>query len=286
MSLKSSILEIYKHLPFELAVALSRWKPSLALYIPPAGRDLVIDDYLGMFKVQIDTYSDVERCMLSRTYEPATVAIVNKFVRPGQVCLDIGANVGAITLAMVKAVGETGRVEAFEPGSRFIERLRKNLEMNPAVAGRVHAHQLGLSDEPGELLWQESRNAPGNASIHWIDPSRPSARVNVTTLDAFVLEQGLSAVHFLKIDVEGMERRVLAGGLETIRRDRPVIYFESSLSDDEQKQAGQAIEDMLTSIGYRLYKIVDNKGRIRPTQYPDFSFNTIAIPEDGEYPRK
>jgi FkbM family methyltransferase len=286
MNLRSAIIKTYQRLPFPVAVALSRSWPSLAFYIKADRREIVIDDYLGAFRVKIDTHSSIERRMLSRMYEPPTVNVIQKMVKPGQVCLDIGANVGAITLALAKRVGSEGRVEAFEPGPALFERLRANVALNPAVAGRVHLHQLGLSDAPGELFWQESEVDAGNATIHWANPSLPGVHVAVTTIDAFVESQGMDAIHFLKIDVEGMERRVLLGGIETIRRHLPVIFFETSLCDEEQKQEAREIQDMLTQLGYRLYKMLDDRGTIRPTEYPDFSLDTLAIPIQGNHVRQ
>jgi FkbM family methyltransferase len=283
--LRSLIIKLYQNLPFAVAVALSRIKPALAFYIKPGRCDLVIDDFLGCYRINVDTHSDIERRLLSRQYEPDTLRVIEKVVKPGQVCVDIGANVGAITLALARMVGPEGRVQAFEPGPPLFERLRKNLEMNPSVSGRVEIHQLGLSDKPGKLFWQESQLDSGNATIHWADPSRPGVHVAVTTIDSLADKLGWDAVHFVKIDVEGMERQVLSGALKTIRRHRPVIFFETSLCDEEQKQAGREIQEMLTQLGYRLYKIIDGRGSIRPTSYPDFSMNTLAIPE-GESPRE
>ena len=219
------LIRIYKTLPFPIAVTLSRWRPNLAFYINSRNKELVINDFLGEYIVNINMKSDIERRMLSRTYEPESISIINLFVKPGQVCFDIGANVGPITLALAQAVGSGGRVESFEPSPLFFDRLCRNLALNPSLSGRVFPHQFGFSDEPSELLWQEAPRDPGNGTIHWADPTRPGIGVPVTTLDAFVVEQGYDSLHFLKIDVEGMERRVLTGGLETIRRFRPVIFF-------------------------------------------------------------
>ncbi len=277
-SVKAFILRIYRRLPFPVAVALSRIKPDLAFYIKAGPRDLVINDYLGEFRVNIDTHSDIERRMLARRYEPQTLSVIETLVRPGHVCFDIGANIGAITLALAKAVGANGRVVSFEPGPPLFERLTRNLALNPSLHGRVQPHRLGLSDAPGELFWQASRTDPGNATIHWADPSQPGTKVEVSTIDAFVAAQGITALHFLKVDVEGMERRVLSGGLETIRRFQPAIFFETTLCDDEQKREALAIQELLASLGYHLYKITDDSGTLRRTAYPDLSDNTVAPP--------
>ena len=69
----------------------------------------------------------------------------------------------------------------------------------------------------------------------------------------------------------------LQGGVESLRKFQPVLFFESSLADDEQKAAAQKIEGLLRDLGYRLYK-VGAHGSVVETRYPDFSFETLALP--------
>ncbi len=283
MELQLIIKALYGRLPFPLAVRLARGRPDVAFYIRTRHRELTIDDFMGSFTVAIDTNSIIERRMLSRRYDLETEAIIRKFVRPGQRVLDVGANVGGVALALARRVGPEGRVEAFEPGPPFFERLTRNLAANPTIAGRVRAHRLGLSDEPGRLLWQPAPNDPETASIHWSNPSRPGGvEVPVTTLDAFLSEQGIEAVHFLKSDVDGMDHKVLAGGREMIARQRPVLYFETSMCDDEQREAARSIERMLDALDYRLYRITDKRGGLRPSRFPDFSLNMLALPAEAD----
>jgi FkbM family methyltransferase len=190
--------------------------------------------------------------------------------------LDIGANVGAVTLALAKAVGPTGQVQAFEPGPPIFAKLQENLRLNPRLR-TVEAHMVGMADSEGKLMWQESGSDPGNASIHWVDARRPATTVEVTTLDAFADRRQLGPIHFIKIDVEGMELKVLKGGLESVRRYRPAIYFESSMCDEEQRAAAREIEGLLGDVGYRLYK-VGMRGAVVETRYPDLTFETLALP--------
>ena len=68
----------------------------------------MVKNYLGEFLVRVNTDSDVERRLLSKSYELGTQAIIARYVKPGQHVLDIGENVGAITLALAKAVGPKG----------------------------------------------------------------------------------------------------------------------------------------------------------------------------------
>ena len=91
----------------------------------------------------------------------------------------------------------------------------------------------------------------------------------------FAREKGLKSLDFIKIDGEGMKLQVLRGGLESLQRFQPILFFESSLADDEQKKAAQEIEGLLRDLGYRLYK-VGMHGSVVETQYLDLSFEFVG----------
>jgi len=273
---KRAARSIYSALPFDLAVRLARGKPHWAFYIRDRQRRLTIDDYLDSFRIAIDTSSDIERRMLSRTYEPDIIEVVERFVPAGGICLDVGANVGACTLAMADRVGSTGTVHAIEPGRAFLARLRGNLELNPSIAARVTIHEVGLSDHEGSSQWQSSVSDPGTASMHWVDPKRPVQTIAVTTLDRLAEDQNLSRLDFLKIDVDGMDHLVIRGGVNAILQHQPVIVFETTLCDSEQVAAAEEATRWLEGNGYRIHHITGNV--IRPTRFPDLSMNTLALP--------
>jgi len=268
---------VIRRLPFRLAVALSRGYPDVAFYINGGRRQLRIDDYLDQWNVNIDTFSDIERRMLSRTYESETMGVIDEFVSAGDICVDVGANVGAIALALAKRTGESGKVHAFEPGPPLFERLQDNVRLNPGLSSYLELHQMGLSDKQDELCWQESSRDHGNATIRWADNNRPVTRIPVTTLDDFAREHSLERLDFLKIDVEGMEYEVLSGGKVALAKFMPVIYFETSLCDEEQKAAARGSEIFLENLGYRLHKVLNCRGDIRPTNFPDLGPNTVAV---------
>src|SRR4051812_5528651 len=78
------------------------------------------------------------------SFEPSTVGTLQYLVRPGDVVLDIGANVGSHTLRLAQFVGTAGRVYAFEPTDYAFQKLQKNLTLNPLLAARVTAEQIML----------------------------------------------------------------------------------------------------------------------------------------------
>lgn len=260
-------------LPEALTLPLLRCIPRLANCIPP-GRIYHFGGYLGDLKVRIDTTFPIERQMLSGTYDPESCRVIRRFVLEGSVCCDIGANVGALALAMAQRAGTQGRVFAFEPGPPTFQKLQENVSLNEQFSGVIHPVNLGVADKPGHLFWNEDPENLGNA---WL--LRPAGtKVSVTTVDAFCSDQRLEKLDFVKIDVEGMEYEVLLGGVESWRRFRPVIYFETMR--DYEKERGlplfEQIESLLTDLGYQLFSLEGD--RQIPVTAKTFATNTLAIP--------
>jgi FkbM family methyltransferase len=262
-------------LPLRLRVSLTkRLFPQLRRYLP-YGREITIDDYLGELRVVLDMTYPIEREMLVDWYEPDAIAVISALVGEGDICLDIGANVGALTLAMARVVGPRGKVYAFEPGPLTFPRLARNIELNPSIRGRVVALQVGVADKPGTLYWNEEADNRGNATL-----LRASGTpVQVVSIDGFFADKPLRELRFVKIDVEGMELEVLRGGRSTWLAHRPLIYLET-LRDFESARGlplFQQIETFLRGMGYALFR-VDEDRRLRPVTAATVDMYTLAVP--------
>jgi FkbM family methyltransferase len=208
-------------------------------------------------------------------YEPLTVKIIRQFVKPGDRCFDIGANCGALTLAMAQATRAPGTVIAFEPGPPLYRRLKQNLSMNPWLDNVVEAFCLGIGEKRGTLRWSEDPDNRGNASLA-VDGGGDGVEVLVTTLDDFVHRTEFAHIEFLKIDVEGMEYDVFKGGLNTLKTMRPKIYFETMKEFAEYRgfDIFAGIEDMLRPLGYKFYRVPE----LTETNLQETSINTLALP--------
>lgn len=143
------------------------------------------------------------------------------FVEPGDVVIDAGANVGALTIPLAKRVGRTGRVHAFEP-QRFVHQLLcANVALNQLT--NVHAHHAALGGQAGTIeVPALDYGAAGNYGGLALDLGVPGEPVALVTIDSLKLAR----LALLKADVEGMEMAVLTGARETISRCRPVLYLE------------------------------------------------------------
>src|SRR5207302_1909451 len=127
-------------------------------------------------------------------FEPITIGIIERFVRAGDVCFDIGANVGAITFALAQRAGARGRVFAFEPGPPTFQRLKKNLALNPRLRDVVTPIPRGVGEKSGLLCWEECADNRGNAEL-----GGDGIEIEVTTVDDFVTSNNVPRVDFIKI---------------------------------------------------------------------------------------
>lgn len=176
-------------------------------------------------------------------YSPGEAELFRRLVRPGQVVVEAGANVGAHTLALSALVGDDGRVVAFEMQRVLYQVLCANLALNGRT--NVHGHLAVAGAAPGwtrvpRLDYHREGNFGG------IAPGGPGdgERVPVVTIDSL----DLTTCHLIKADVEGTELDVLRGADATIRRHRPLLYVEN-----DRPERSTPLIAHLRDLGYDLY---------------------------------
>jgi len=151
-----------------------------------------------------------------RVWEPYVIAQLEEHLAPGDVVLDVGAHIGALTVAMARRVGEAGTVYAFEPQRKIYRELIHNLALNALT--NVVPLRFALSAESGLLEMDAGDGMDGQVSI-----GRGGDVVEARTLDSF----GFPSVALIKIDVEGHEVEVLHGAGKLIESFHPVIIIET-----------------------------------------------------------
>ena len=155
-----------------------------------------------------------------------------QWVRPGDVVLDCGANVGVFTRAALSA--GAGKVVAIEPSPRNIACLRRTFSVEIAE-GRVVLYPGGVWDREDILPLNESITSAEDSLVMQRKEFRSSVRVPLTTIDRLAAELNLGRVDFIKMDIEGAERKALAGASHTIERFHPRLEVSvNHLPDDPQ----------------------------------------------------
>jgi FkbM family methyltransferase len=191
-------------------------------------------------------------------FEPETTEEITRLVRPGSTVLDIGANIGSITLVLAQLVGTEGRVYAFEPTTYAVQKLRRNLALNQSLRERVTVEQVRLTCEkainkPVEIYssWKLVGDEQRHPKHRGIAQSTEGAAT--LSLDAYCKEQRISKVDFIKLDVDGFEGEVLAGAINLLKRDRPPICMElAPYALVERGSSVQEVFGILEACGYRV----------------------------------
>ena len=162
-------------------------------------------------------------------YEPQVAAYLKSNLARGAAVVDIGANVGFFSLAVLALIpGST--VHMFEPSPRPRSRLASSIARNRLEA-RAILNPLALYSEPGEMdffVHTGYHSAfDGFRDTNYALAGEPTRiKVPVTTLDLYVAEAGITHLDLVKIDVEGAELSVLQGAERTLRELRPRVLFE------------------------------------------------------------
>lgn len=154
---------------------------------------------------------------------------LEKFLDSGSVFIDAGANVGIYTLKAAKCIGKDGVVLAIEPFPDVMATLFNNVQANGFTNVRLRNLCLGEHTR-SEMFWM-NLNKPNSFSLVKRNEEASSfSSLSVALNDLFVWE-GLHRLDYLKIDVEGAEKQVLAGAMNILKKYRPIIQLEVTLND-------------------------------------------------------
>lgn len=217
-------------------------------------------------------------------YGEHETALLCRLLRPGDAVVEVGANIGAITVPLAKAVGPAGKVLAFEPQPMVFHTLCANLALNALENACAYPYALGIHQGYTGMPRMDYAvaNNFGGVSLPAGDALTqggylpvPSVRLDEVCLDM--------APRLLKIDVEGMECEVLQGAERLIRRSRPLLYAEN----DRLDRSAELIR-LLRRLDYRLYWHTpplfnpDNYFRYPGNHYGStVSVNLLGIPAES-----
>jgi FkbM family methyltransferase len=215
----------------------------------------------GKFYMQIDPRDPMDRSFYFGAYEQHLVRLIAATVRPGDVCIDVGAQKGFITSHLAVAVGPGGQVMAFEPDPRAMQALASNVRRNGFEQVKPFACALGDCDGACEFVLSRqlgwSSRFPNEAAQAVV---ASTTSVCTRRLDDVLAEAGVRPethrLSFLKIDAEGSEPLILPGARETIERFRPAIHIEVNKASLRAGGFGtDSIESLLRSLDYELFAI-------------------------------
>lgn len=210
-------------------------------------------------------------------FEPVCWGFVKRFLRPGMVVFDLGANLGQYTLLAARCVGKSGRVHSFEPSRRMFAELEFNVQLNGlsdiclltplAVSDACGAANLSRYEPGAEVYGSLGRHTRTEAAVIGYEC------VKTVTLDDYVERMRVERVDFLKMDIEGAELPALRGAEKLLSAsDAPTILLEmADVNTEGFGYQASEIWDFLEERGYRLF-VLDSDGRppketVRPKDF-------------------
>jgi len=193
---------------------------------------------------------------IPEVYEPDVWRILRNEVRAGDIIADVGASVGLYTIVMGQRVGPSGRVYAFEPDDRTLRLLRRHIELN-GLTGRTKILPYAVGDQNGMIAFIGDKSVESHVSL---SGGNSTTSVRSVTLDSMFPSKRIDV---MKIDVEGFEMNVLAGGRELLNsptRSPRTIFIE--VHPSFWPRYGVTSEALLDLLRRASYEVFDTDGNI------------------------
>jgi FkbM family methyltransferase len=231
----------------------------------PITRDVVLCDGT---RVCVDTRDIVQRYLYQfGIWEPSLTSWLTRTLRPGDVFVDVGANIGYYALLAARLVGNRGSVVAIEPSPVAHAALRRNVARNHADNVRLVSY--AVAEDHHELAFYEPK--PGahsvTTSVRTRDDQIPAFRTRAHPLSSLLTAEELGAARVIKIDIEGGEYAALAGLVPVLSGACEDMEIVVEVSESLLARQSRTIADatrLLTDRGFHPYRLVNS---YRPSSY-------------------
>lgn len=229
---------------------IKRWPAVFACSMP---RKTV--EVAGGLRMNVGLVDMIERSLwVTGSWEPHVLQLLEKKVSAGDVVLDIGANIGFLTMFASRLVGPKGLVISIEPCHNNISKLCENLVLNDLANVVVLSSAAGEVWKKGDICFAGA----GNSGATEMRGARVSRKHAVLELPLDALRAGGFRPSLIKIDIEGYELLALRGLRKTLESCKPIVVLE--LTDRFLRELGQSAVELLSfmeDMGYECRLLAD-----------------------------
>lgn len=207
--------------------------------------DLVLVERINGFKMLVnprDAGIGTE-LIYSHIHEPQVTRLIPCMVRPGDIVLECGANIGYYTLLLSKIVGLKGKVIALEPNPEVFSILQLNLELNGIKNVETHQIAIGGKDGVGRMYLKKASNLSSMLENEG-ESATDSIVVPVIRLETLYKKLGISSCNMIRMDIEGYEADFLKGNFEFLMKLHPRIVLEYHIQKIGISKAETLLFDM------------------------------------------
>jgi FkbM family methyltransferase len=190
-------------------------------------------------------------------YEKAELKAIERFVTGDGIFIDIGANIGLYTLHVSKLTNHKTPIICFEPFYKNYFSLIENITLNRLSNVTIEKIAIGEKEGVINLYYDKKENNLGMVSLNPV-VNAIKEEVQITSLDAYLINKSFLKIDLIKIDIEGFEYEALLGMKYTLTTFQPTLLIEML---DSNKSCGQNLncDNLLKGIGYSKY-FIDNDG--------------------------
>jgi len=216
-------------------------------------------------------------------FERDTSKAIKRLVNSGDVVIDIGANIGAHTLPISKLIGDKGKVYAVEPTNYAYKKLINNLLINDIFSKNVQADQIILTNGNNKGVihnlyssWPlTSKNVDQKHNVHQ-GVLRTISGATEVSLDNYLLNNNITSLDLIKLDVDGNELGVLSGAKNVLKEMKPVIIMELAPEQYDNENDFMEVIKILVLAGYNFYSLNEK------FKYPNAPLDLVGyIPKNG-----
>jgi FkbM family methyltransferase len=211
---------------------------------------------VGQFKLIADSNHPIEEYLTLHRYYSRNLPRIAKLITqafPKSSIIDVGANIGD-TVALLRSIGVDNFIYCIEGEPNYFELLKKNLDQfKNTSATKTYLGEENKVEQVGFV------SKEGTSKLN-IQDGKETA---IIKLDTFIEQQNISGVKLLKTDTDGFDFKILRGGLNFIKTQKPVLFFEYDADFlTEQGDDGVSMFDQLSHADYGQALFYDNVGKL------------------------
>ncbi|WP_079150619.1 FkbM family methyltransferase [Streptomyces hygroscopicus] len=227
----------------------------------------------------VDTQDLIQRYLyLFGVWEPHMTRWLQRRLQPGDVFVDVGANIGYYSVLASRLVGRNGKVVSVEASPAFHRILLRHAQRNGCANIRAVNAAVSDRDELLTFILASSRNMGANSIVPYDGPAESTFQIAARPLPALLTEEEITRARVIKIDVEGAEGGVVRGLLPLLSRVRPDAELTVEVTPQRMAELGESVDDLLDAVrahGFHVYHLANDYAA---GSYPDALRRAPKVP--------
>ncbi|MCQ8833040.1 FkbM family methyltransferase [Streptomyces malaysiensis] len=227
----------------------------------------------------VDTQDLIQRYLyLFGVWEPHMTRWLQRRLKPGDVFVDVGANIGYYSVLASRLVGGSGKVVAVEASPTFLRLLQRHARRNGCA--NIRTVNAAVSDREKLLTFilASSRNMGANSVVPYDGPAESTFEIAARPLPDLLAEDEITRARVIKVDVEGAEGGVVRGLVPLLDRLRPDAELTVEVTPQRMAELGDSVEELLAALtghGFHVYRLTNDYAA---GSYPDALRRAPEVP--------